>query len=206
MECILAGAGVWVSFKGGEEADTTQHQMRDQRQKDLESHVQAVNEILKKTREGESDAEKPEADSIVEGKAADIEDVAEVASKAELSRHEDEYVDEEKYTTVTVEPMDDSVGMEDKVGEGSESEDRGDSAKGDGKGKVRATAREIVMPDGTIKKKRIWTKDKPTATRQKKKKVKKFRYESKVERKATRSKQRAKNNDAAKTRREAAKS
>lgn len=179
--------------------------MRDQRQKDLDSHVQAVNEILKKSREGESDAEEPEVGSAVDGQTVDVEDEAELASRAEIPRHEDEYIDEEKYTTVTIEAMDGSA-SEEESGEDSESEDGEGGAKDDGKTKVRATVKEIVMPDGTIKKKRIWTKDKPTVAKQKKKKVKKFRYESKMERKATRSKQRARNNDAAKTRREAAKS
>lgn len=163
--------------------------------------------MVKRSREGESDGggdgedEEEGQDDEANRVIGDVE-----GSKTEVPKHEDEYVDEEKYTTVTIEPMDASDAEEDDEDDNDSDGVSKDETKADGKPKVRPTVKEVKMPDGTVKEKRIWTKEKPTGPKQKKKKVKKFRYESKVERKATRSKQRARNNDAAKTRREAGKS
>ena len=92
---------------------------------------------------------------------------------------DEEYVDEDKYTTVTVEAM----------GEAKESEE---DAKPEA-AKVRA---KIANGDPKPPKKRPWSKES-----QPKQKKKKFRYESKAERSATRQKQKSKNH-AAKLRRE----
>lgn len=103
----------------------------------------------------------------------DIEDAApEVAQ-------DEEYVDEDKYTTVTVEAM-------------------GDSEESETGSKQTAAKPGTEMMNGNTRdpKKRIWSKENQT-----KAKKKKFRYESKAERSATRQKQKSKNH-AAKLRRE----
>ena len=171
-------------------------QIRDQRQRDLEAHVKAVDDMLKKAREGDSSAEEEDEDGK-DGAEADGEGNPEVQHEVvEDARHEDEYIDEDKYTTVTVEPMEGSENDESDSA-ASEDEDRADSRK-----VKKATTRDVVLPDGTVKKKRIWTKEKPSTSKVKKKeKPKKFRYESKVERRATKAKQSARNSSAAKARR-----
>ncbi|PLB36655.1 rRNA-processing protein RRP17 [Aspergillus candidus] len=100
--------------------------------------------------------------------------------------YEAEYIDEDKYTTVTVEEMDPSrEGLLNYHGE-----DRSDEEKEGGD--ARATKTEEA-PEPTKKKK---AQDKP------KKKKKKFRYESKEDRRLTRTKQRLSNQKKAKARRE----
>ena len=98
----------------------------------------------------------------------------------------DEYVDEDKYTTVTIEAMDDPQDVHDD----------GDKA---GPMKETADGAEQKEGDEQRKGKREWTKNKPAGI--KKKKKPKFRYESKAERKAGRQKQKSKNSAAAKERR-----
>lgn len=111
----------------------------------------------------------------------------------EPERREDEYIDEEKYTTVTVEPMEES--------QGGEESDASDEAEGkDGAEASKAGNDERDAKDTVVPKKRIWTK-KPQHGKPRKRR-KKFRYETKIERKAGRSKQKAKNTAAAKARRE----
>ena len=102
---------------------------------------------------GEEDDDSEE-DAEAEEPQAPIEDI----------NQEEEFVDEDKYTTVTIE----SVGISKHGFEkrGGEEED----------------------PDAEKKEKRVWTKEKPKSTRPKKKKIK-FRYETKTERKAERVKQ-----------------
>ena len=156
--------------------------------------------MLRKSRDGDSSAaEEGEDDDDGQEVEVDGEDGVEVQKPSvEDARHEDEYIDEDKYTTVTVEPMEGSE-VEDNAHDSAESND-GTPLKGKKLG--QQTIRDVVLPDGTIKKKRIWTKDKPSTSKVKKKaKPKKFRYESKVERRATKAKQSARNNEAARARR-----
>lgn len=98
---------------------------------------------------------------------------------AEAMPDDEEYVDEDKYTTVTVEAMENGPESAD------DDEDRDF---------IEAKALEDVNGDAKAKavaKKRIWSKD-----GQAKPKKKKFRYESKAERQATRQKQKTKNHKA----------
>lgn len=152
-------------------------QLREQRKEDLEQHLAEFNAELRKQNPEmvAADAgEKGEGDDEVEwggidGKASEpIEDV----------EREDEYVDEDKYTTVTVEAM----------GEDAEVESE-----------LRATEKAITKDrdDAKTSKKRAWK----TADGKAKPKKKKFRYESKAERQVTRQKQK-KSSQAAKARRE----
>jgi len=105
--------------------------------------------------------------------------------------HVDEYIDEDRYATVKVEPMnlnsDDEEKDDDAASqEGSDKED--ETADGDRK-------------DGNSTKKRIWTKNKPAGSKAKPKPKKtKFRYETKSERKSNRTRQSLKNKAAARSR------
>ena len=111
--------------------------------------------------------------------------------------HEAEYIDEEKYTTVTVEAMDLSKdGLHKQEREGGKQED-------DGQTEIDNKDSQVDSGDASKSKKRAWTKEKPKDRADKpKKKKKKFRYETKSERKFTRMKQGARNSREAKARRE----
>lgn len=92
--------------------------------------------------------------------------------------HEEEYIDEDRYTTVTVEAVDVSKEGLTKVGEEDSSNE---------------TAEADPKPvEKEASKKKVWPK---------KERKKKFRYESKAERKFTRTKQKAGNKARADTRR-----
>lgn len=110
--------------------------------------------------------------------------------------HEDEYTDEGRFTTVTVEAVDVSRdGLRKAIQDGiEEKEDSGPDLPNTSPG--RASQQGSV---GQEKAKRIWTKEPPSGL---KKKKKKFRYESKAERKITRHKERSGNKSKAKARRE----
>lgn len=134
--------------------------MREERKKDLEQHVDAVNALVGNTPASEQEHES--GDEVWGG----IEDEREV----EVVDHEEEYVDEDRYTTVTVEAVDISKDGLHRVVEGSDSE---------------PTEYVLMKPDEKVSQaKKKWPK---------KEKKKKFRYESKAERKVTRSKQKAGN-------------
>lgn len=147
--------------------------MRQQRKVDLEKHVSEVNALLRKANGDLSEAEEASSDaSDVEA----FEGFDETPQIEEINR-EDEYIDEDKYTTVTIE----SVGISKEGFEKAGGNEEGDKENGEGERGAFAD------------KKRVWTKEKPKSDRPKKKKKVKFRYESKAERKVTRMKQGAKN-------------
>ena len=150
-------------------------QLREQRKEDLERHVTEVNAELRKQNLDVGEGSDDGASGSEEGEVG-WEGIAE-AEPAEGLPEDEEYVDEDKYTTVTVEAMD--------------GEDEGAVEDGD-EFAVKATG---PVPGGAEAKagakKRIWKKD-----GQAKAKKKKFRYESKAERQATRQKQKSKNHKA----------
>jgi ribosomal RNA-processing protein 17 len=98
---------------------------------------------------------------------------------------EDEYIEEDKYTTVTIESVDISRAGFSVLGKNED--DATDIA-----GKAKGTEEQGKEGEGGIKRdangKRIWTKERPKTEWPKKKKIK-FRYESKADRKTTRFKQ-----------------
>ncbi|KAJ5096917.1 hypothetical protein N7456_007638 [Penicillium angulare] len=100
--------------------------------------------------------------------------------------YEAEYIDEDKYTTVTVEEMDTSREGLRKSAQGEDTEDEEETKK-----KPAETTEPEKKPA-----KKSWKSDKP------KKKKKQFRYESKTDRKLTAAKQRASKSKKAKARRE----
>jgi ribosomal RNA-processing protein 17 len=139
----------------------------------LSRHVAEVNAELRK-----QNPDLSESDSAPEINGQDEEWEGIEEGEPEVAQDE-EYVDEEKYTTVTVEPMKDPR---------EESED--DAGP-------KTTPHEGKTANGGSKapKKRIWNKEDKA-----KSKKKTFRYESKAERSVTRQKQKSKNH-AAKIRR-----
>ena len=183
--------------KAREEKLEDRKRMREGRKRDLEEHVKAVNAAL---REG-SDLDENGSGEEDEGWAGfgggnEAEDAA-VNAQPEVLDREDEYIDEDKYTTVTVEAMDVTRDGLQKAFEvdGRKPTNEDGAAAGDDKG----SPTEVGKPEQG---KRVWTKEKPKKTKdQPKKKKRKFRYESKADRKVTRQKEKAGNKAKAKERR-----
>ncbi|THX40401.1 hypothetical protein D6D10_03533 [Aureobasidium pullulans] len=162
-----------------EEKVRARKEMRDQRKVDLERHVAEVNDLLRKANKDSDDE-----DSAAE----DDEEWDGIASPPRPSIDGvDEYVDEDKYTTVTIEAMEDAKAFT------KDSDDEAETAVV----KEDADAKD----EAVVKKKTMWSKGKKVDFKDKPKK-KKFRYESKGERKETRNKQRSKNAAAKKARTE----
>jgi ribosomal RNA-processing protein 17 len=160
-------------------------QIREQRKQDLEKHIAEYNAELRKLNPDLDEVELETEDvNGQDGGAAE-----ETLDRAAEVEGEDEFVDEDKYTTVTVEAM-------------GESASEGSDEDGDAKGSHSAAPMGDMAEVGAAKKKRIWTKEPPAADgRPKQKKKKKFRYETKAERQETRRKQK-KQSRAAKAKRE----
>jgi len=102
--------------------------------------------------------------------------------------YEAEYIDEDKYTTVTVEEVDVLKDGLYKVEADEEDQDE--------TGKSPRTENRDVRP--AKPKKRVWTQESPNSPKRKRKK---FRYEGKAERKITRFKERSRKNAKARARR-----
>jgi len=111
--------------------------------------------------------------------------------------HEAEYIDEDRYTTVTVEAMDVSKeGLYKAEREEMEASTRAAAPETPEAGTLKDAENRAGRP------KRAWSKDKPKDKPDRPKtKRKKFRYESKAARKVTRVKERSKNNKQATERR-----
>lgn len=107
--------------------------------------------------------------------------------------HEAEYIDEEKYTTVTVEEMD--ISKDGLLKASLESEDS-----------IDETVTKVTIEQATQKPRkkpsdRQSSEQKTLQNRLKKRKKRDFKYETKTERKVNRVKQRSKNSKQAKARR-----
>jgi len=146
-------------------------ELRQQRKVDLEKHVSETNRLMRLANgdipsesesEPDSDSEDPlTGDAVFTGFDDPINESA-------------EYIDEDKYTTVTVETVNiNRVGF---------------SRPGEEEAELRKEAALREEKEKEEKKKRVWTKERPKTDRPKKKKVK-FRYETKAERKVERMKQ-----------------
>ena len=148
--------------------------MRDERKKAVEDHVETVNRLLKEARKaGTSDTESEgeEEDGDAFGGFPD-----EPIQPVDL---EEEYIDEDKYTTVTIEAVNvDKDGMHKPDAEEGDDDEEDDDE--DGEGKKAGKAKEDAAPE---KSKKEWPK---------KPKKKKFRYETKIERKLTEAKRKVK--------------
>jgi ribosomal RNA-processing protein 17 len=149
-----------------EERMLTRTQLRKQRQEQLEAHVEAVNQALRGVNGIEEEGQGGE-----DGEWEGIQDVHEI-------RREDEYVDEEKYTTVVVENVDITREGLENLDKDSEDEDAEPAKRGNDRESQRSKNDEA---------KRKASKGPP------KKKKKKFRYENKEARKLSRVKERSRN-------------
>ena len=109
--------------------------------------------------------------------------------------YEEDYMDEDWHTTVTVEAVDVT-----KDGLHKTVQDNGEDSTDEGKTDPVTEDKAIDMvANAEAKTKRVWTKERPSGP---KKKKKKFKYESKAERKVTRYKERSGNRAKAKARKE----
>lgn len=149
--------------------------MRDERKKAVEEHVETVNRLLKEARKaGTSDTES-ENDSD-DNEFGGFED--EPVQPVDL---EEEYIDEDRYTTVTIEAVNvDKDGMHKPDAEGVEDDDEDADNDEDGEGKGVEGAKSGSAPE---KSKKEWPK---------KPRKKKFRYETKIERKLSEVKRKVK--------------
>lgn len=157
----------------------------------MEKHVEEVNALVKEAAKaaGEidgNDNDNDNDDDDEEDGHADGEQMN-VLAEALTVDHEEEFIDEDLYTTVTVEAVDISKDGLHKVTQ--EEEEADDESNKPAAG--RTSTRQVA--------KRIWTKERPNGP---KKKKKPFRYESKAERKVTRFKERSGNKSKAKARKE----
>ncbi|KAL8418913.1 hypothetical protein RB594_002210 [Gaeumannomyces avenae] len=143
-------------------------QMREERKKDIENHVQQVNTLLREAQMAGHHGDSDDSSGNEWGGFTDP------PPALEPMNFEEEYIDEDKFTTVTVESVNvDRDGLhKPKVDDSSEDDD--DEAQ---------TRKETKVGNESAK---VKEQQRP------KKKKKKFRYETKVERRATERKQRAK--------------
>lgn len=159
-------------------------QLRQQRKIDLEKHVEEVNRLVK-----QANGDIAGLDDAESGSEDDEEEEFVGFQDPEPINQEDEYIDEDKYTTVTIESVNISRDGFSKPGE-----DEGETVtkkienKEDGEVVGKDGKKEVQRDENG---KRIWTKERPR-TEWPKKKKKKFRYESKADRKVTRYKEGAK--------------
>jgi ribosomal RNA-processing protein 17 len=145
------------------------HQMREERRKDAEAHVAKVNQMLRESGaipddEGEDDAEG-------DGEPSDNWEGFPDKPDLEIVDHEEEYIDEDRYTTVTVE----TIAVTRDGFDRPKANDEDDERKSNERKDADKTDEKIV----------------PKLKRPKKKQPK-FRYESRMERQMTDRKQRAK--------------
>lgn len=149
-------------------------QIREERRQAVEDHVKNIEALLKENRVAGLDSEEEGhgSDHGDEKEWGGIDDAAQAPAPAlEPVGHEEEYVDEDLYTTVKIEAVSiDRDGLHNKAELEAEDEDKGSE---DVMGEKNRNAKG---PDDKVK--RSW-KDQP------KKKKKKFRYGTKLERQAT---------------------
>ncbi|KAL8924386.1 MAG: hypothetical protein Q9172_002733 [Xanthocarpia lactea] len=171
--------------KEREEKVANRKVLRETRKADLEKHVEAVNTAV---RNAENAFEKSESSND------DGESLDEVVERLEVDR-EDDYLDEDKHTVVTVEAVDVShEGLQKKQ----------DVSDEEGNDPLATTKAELVpgkSPNGKVEAGKRDQRTNQGVTNRPKKKKKKFRYESKAERKVTRIKERSGGRAKAKERR-----
>lgn len=181
----VARARDFISHYG---TDISANQLREGRKADLDNHVEAINAFIRKA-DGEVGASSSEDDEVKEEAWHGIAEPVDID-------HEAEYEDEDRHTTVTIETVDITRDGFQKVADANTSGgDEDDEPQAEGAQAITGTTNE----GKPVKGKRIWTKERPEGP---KKKKKKFRYESKAERKLTRYKERSKNKAQAKSRKE----
>ncbi|KAI8282034.1 Ribosomal RNA-processing protein 17 [Colletotrichum sp. SAR11_240] len=147
--------------KAREEKIEMRKQVKQERQKEVEEHVKAVNALLQEAQAADSDNDQ-EISDFEEWDG--IEDQGkEQAAQTDIVDYEDEYIDEDRYTTVKVEAIAVTRDGLEKLNQDSDEE-----ADDEDKDKT-----ENAAVDKPATKKKTF-KDRP--------KKPKFRYESKLER------------------------
>lgn len=165
-------------------------QLRAGRKADLENHVAAVNALLRRELDSDPDNPGEEGGISEKGEQGQSNDTTKT-SNADL---EAEYPDEDRYTTVTVENVEVSRDGLFKTREDEVPESDGEAVREiTPKSKSEARGRRS---GGTPLLSKARSLDP-----MRKRKRKKFKYESKTERKMTRHKERSKNSARAKDRR-----
>lgn len=140
--------------------------MREERKRDVEDHVETVNRMLRESGAITSELEQNEEGDEEADEWTGCQDQPDI----ELVDHEEEYIDEDRYTTVTVESVSVSRdGLEKPEVATDKAEDKGAEKHGDETAEGHNTSSE-----------------KPRKPRKKK-----FRYETKFERQLTERKQKA---------------
>ena len=160
--------------------------MRESRKLDREKHVEAVNAAVR-------DAE---GFGHTHGSSDELGEQWDGIEDHENVNHEDDYLDDERYTTVTVEAVD--VSREGLI-------PRDNAAEANDDANAATQTMPETAPEGPSSEraesgrgKRPWSQHMPDSKPRKKKK---FRYESKAERKVTRFKERMGGKAKAKVRR-----
>ncbi|GAD94064.1 hypothetical protein CIMG_07562 [Paecilomyces variotii No. 5] len=162
-----------------EERREQRKMLREERNAEFQRIVEENGKALRKFRGGSDSQSEEESDSN--------DEEWEGFEEPPAVDYEAEYIDEDKYTTVTVEEMDAS--KEGLYKAEKDESDESSSRKGD-------TVQPTPKSNSATKKAKKAGDDKP------KKKKKKFRYESKEERKLARTKQKMSNKRKADARRE----
>ncbi|KAG8525265.1 uncharacterized protein KY384_008909 [Bacidia gigantensis] len=177
--------------KAREEKIQARKAMRDQRKAELADRLKAMEGELRGIEglENEDRNEDKKGSGLSEDDDIEIGDVAGDAGQEEMNRdREDEYVDEDRFTTVTVE----EVGIDrDGFHQVREDEEEDKDAA------MRASKNDVSAKSGDT----MHAGKRKGGAAVKTKKRKKFRYESKAERKLGKQKQKLRNG-AAKARRE----
>ncbi|KAH8127972.1 hypothetical protein FP744_10000423 [Trichoderma asperellum] len=156
--------------KAREERIRTRKQLRDERMKEVEEHVEHVNKLLRESGAIEDDATEQQSQSDEEANEGEWDGFPD-RPNLDIVDHEEEYIDEDRYTTVTVESVSisrDGLERPEKPQEEAEEDKDGEADK--------------VDDDKSAKKGPVRPK----------KKKQKFRYESKIERQLAGRRQKAK--------------
>lgn len=133
----------------------------------MNKHIEAVNAEVRK-----QNPDLSESESVGEANSDEVEWEGIEDGEAEIAQDEEEYVDEDRYTTVTVEAMGDPR-------EEMEADSEPRTMAADSNAGAKAPKNQIRSKDNKAKQKK-----------------RKFRYESKAERQITRQKARSKNHTA----------
>ncbi|KAI1853481.1 hypothetical protein JX266_001465 [Neoarthrinium moseri] len=150
----------------------TRKQLREGRKREVEDHVDHVNKLLREAARagGVSDQEGSDDDEADEWDG--LPDAPTPAPLDQAIDHEEEYIDEDKYTSVTVESVSVSRDGLHKPEEEPSSEDEAERVRREAEARVAAEREKAARPP--------------------KKKKPKFRYETKHERSITNKKQKIK--------------
>lgn len=161
-------------------------QLRESRKADLEKHVAEINSMLQR----EADPDPVNLGEENRPNGGDNQEQSDGTMEHLNADLEAKYLDEDRYTTVTVEAVDVSRDGLHKV-----AHDEVDESDGEG---LKESSPKVMLADRRRNpgEKRLPSKVKSVH----KKKKRKFRYESKAERKTTRHKERSKNSAKARDR------